>query len=265
MMDINVILAIDERLDDIKRCVASLRKVYPGCRIGLATYGGSLIAEQPLVKQYASEQGFPYCDALRQSWLTEEDSFEWQASETLGRIQITKHFMDLGFDEIYTMHSDAIIVGNFRQHYLKKAIGNWSFIALLVRAGEPFESLCAKGSWKLWFEKNPARLADILTRYNPEFIKRLYAEFHDDRGLWDHWLSKSTLWGDLAQFDIAINCFGFNAAYFTDKTDFTPLCFNTIHHAARQSIPACLSEGTHKGLDKAGMMRNYERRVNGKG
>jgi len=261
MMEINVILSIDERIEDIKRCVASLRKVYPAVRIGLATYGGILIADQPIVKEYAREQGFIYFSAQRQTWLTEDDSREWQCSETLGRIQITKHFMDIGFDEIYTMHSDAVIVGDFRKHYLNKAVGNWSFIALLVRAADLFETLCERGSWGLWFDENPARLADVVTRYNPEFVKKIYEMFLDDREIWDKWLSKYALWGDLTQFDIARNCFGFNAAYFTDKTDLSPLCFNTIHHIARQSVPACLSDGTKKGLDRDWVMRNYLRRV----
>ena len=262
-MWINVVLAIDERIDDIKRCVGSLRDVY-GERvpIALATYGGAAIAEQPVVKAYAAKQGFAYFDALRQTWLSDEDSREWQCSETLGRIQITKHFTDLCYDEVYTMHSDVCIIGDFRTYFLREAKGAWSFIGNLIRAFESFDFLCDRGSWGLWFDGNKARLADVLSRYNPRYVESLYAEFGDDKGLWDGLLSKSTLWGDLAQFDLARPWRGFTGRFIQDKTDFTPLCYGTILHIARQSIPACLTtETTRKGIDRSGMLKNFERRA----
>jgi len=261
-MWLNVVLAIDERLEDVKRCVESLRKVYgQAVSIALATYGGHHILAQPLISAYADEQGFLYFDAPRQDWLTEEDSQEWQCSETLARIQITKHFMDWGYEEIYIMHSDVQIIGNFRRYFLKEAKGQWSFIGNLIRAQESFKDLCERGSWGLWLEGNRARLADILTRYNPAFVARLYAEFGTVRGVWDLYLSKFTLWGDLAQFDVAREWHGFTGRYIQDKTDVTPLCFNTILHHARQNIPACMSEVTRKGIDRDGVLRNYERRI----
>lgn len=261
-MWINVVLAIDERIDDIKTCVDSLRHVYGSkAPIALATYGGVAVGPQPIVSEYAKAQGFLYFDAQRQLWLTEDDSQEWQCSETLARVQITKHFMDLGYDEIYIMHSDVKILGDFRTYFLREAKGQWSFIGNLVRASESFEWLCNRGSWDLWFDKNKARLADVLSRYNSKFIEHLYDKFSDDKGIWDGYLSKFTLWGDLAQFDIAKGMDGFIGRYIKDHTDCTPLCFGTILHIARQSIPSCLTEKTRKGIDRPGMIRNRQRRV----
>ena len=82
---LNVILSIDERIDDVKNCVDSLRSVYgQGVKIALATYGGRYVKEQPLIIKYAIQEGFPYYSCPRQDWLTDDDmlghcftSIEW--------------------------------------------------------------------------------------------------------------------------------------------------------------------------------------------
>jgi hypothetical protein len=261
-MWINVILSIDERLDDVQKCVESLRAIFGrNVPIALATYGGAAIGPQPAIKAYATAQRFQYIDIPRHDFLTEEDTKEWHSSETLARIQITQHFADMGYDEIYIMHSDVQARGDFRAEFQKKATGAWSFIAIMVRAGEPFEELCKKGSWRLYFEDNRARLADILTRYNPAFVAQMYAKWGTTRGIWNNFLSKFTLWGDLAQFDLAREHLGFTGRHFEDKWGQGKMCHETIIHSPREMMPICLSEDTRRGTDKAGIRANYERRV----
>jgi hypothetical protein len=134
-------------------------------------------------------------------------------------------------------------------------------VAILLRARERFSELVEKGSWSLYFEGNPARLADILVRYNPAFVAQMYAKYGDDRGLWDNWLSKSMLFGDLAQFDVAKETEGFTGRAILEDTDKGPMLCGTVRHEARQIIPACLPDATRKGLSRDGMIRNFERRV----
>jgi len=257
---INVILAIDERMDDVRACVKSLREVYgPGVPIALATYGGTSVGQQPAVAKYAAENGFPYIDLPRHDFLTDEDRAEWHACEVLVRMQITKHFADLGIEEVYIMHADVRIFGNFRPCFHPS--GKWSFVAILLRAEERFSELVKKGSWSLYFESNPARLADILVRYNSAFVAQMYAKYGHSKGLWDKWISHYTLWGDLAQFDVARETEGFTGRYIQDLDDSGPICGGTVLHMARQAIPACLPEATRKGIDRAGMLKNYERRA----
>jgi hypothetical protein len=261
-MWINVVLAIDERLDDVKACVESLRKVYGlEAPVALATYGGAAVPFQPAVAAYAADQKILYYDSPRQDWLTEDDTKEWHASEALSRIQITKYFADLGYEETYIMHADVRILGNFRSLFLKEAQGAWSFIAILLRAREPFEDLCDRGSWSLYFEGNPARLADILVRYNPEFVNRIYQEYRTTKGIWDMWLSNFMLWSDLTQFDLARLNFGFKGQFLPEKDDHFPMCWGTILHLARQTVPDCVSSEKRMGFDKAAILRNYERRT----
>jgi len=261
-MFLNVILAIDERLEDVKRCVKSLRAVYgPSVPIALVTYGGVAIGKQPAIEEYARIQGFQYVDIGRHKFLTLEDSAEWHACEVLARLQITKHFADLGYDEIYIMHADVTVEKDFRGIFAEKAVGQWSFIAFLIRAVESFDILCQKGSWKLYFEGNRSRLADIIVRYNPSFVARVYAEYKDPAGIWENWLSKFTLWGDLAQFDVARKWNGFTGRYIPAKSDIAPLGGGSIIHSPREKIPDCLGKETHVGLDREGVRRNYERRV----
>lgn len=258
-MRINVVLAVDERLEDVKACVTSLRAVYgPDAPIALATYGGREVKDQPETIRYAKEEEIQHYDAPRQTWLTEEDSKEWHASEALARIQITKHFADIGYREIYIMHADVRVLGNFRTHFLNRIRDDCSFIAILLRAKESFESLCQKGSWALYFEDNSARLADILTAYNPEFVNELYIEYGGDQGIWNGYLSRFILWGDLAQFDIAREWHGFKGGYIQEDYDKGPMCGGTVLHVARQTIPQFIS---NKWIDKEGMTKNYERRA----
>lgn len=264
---LNVILSIDERIDDVKNCVDSLRSVYgQGVKIALATYGGRYVKEQPLIIKYAIQEGFPYYSCPRQDWLTDDDIREWHCCETLARLQITKALSHLD-NEIYIMHADIEVLGNFRKHFLLPILKgsvyemNWSFVAILLRAKEEFLTLCGKGSWKLFFEANSARLSDIVTLYNPVFVKILYETYKDDKGIWDNLLSKFTLFSDLAQFDLARDWNGFTGCFITDKDDDKPICHNTIQHLARQRIPAFLPSSVHQGGVLSDMISNYERRT----
>ncbi|GEM_PF-7021274 len=134
-------------------------------------------------------------------------------------------------------------------------------MAILLRAQESFADLCEKGSWRLYFEGNRARLADILVRYNPAFVAQMCAKYGSFRGMWENWLSKFTLWGDLAQFDVARETEGFTGRYIQDKDDSGPICGGTVMHLARQAIPACLSKTMCRGIDREKMLKNYERRT----
>ncbi|MFA5075662.1 MAG: hypothetical protein WC436_06195 [Candidatus Babeliales bacterium] len=255
-----VILTIDERLDDAKKCVASICRVYGlGANITLATYGGVAVGRQPLTEAYAKLMGFDYLDVPRHGFLTEDDTREWHACEVLARMQITRVMTERGYSEIYIMHADVRVLGDFRPCF--QPSGKWSFAAILLRAKERFSELVKKGSWALYFEGNQARLADILVRYNQAFVAQMYAKYGDDRGLWEKWLSKFMLFGDLAQFDVARETEGFTGRAILEDTDEEPMLCGTVKHEARQAIPACLSDATRKGLDREGMVRNFERRV----
>jgi hypothetical protein len=260
-MRINVVLAIDERMDDVRDCVESIRRVYGSqAPIALATYGGAGIGPQPVVAAYAAEQGFMYLDIPRHDFLTEDDTREWHACETLARIQITKKLLDMGYSEIYIMHADVRILGDFRRDF-KWPWGKWSFVAIMVRTRENFGELCRRGSWALYFERNPARLADILVRYNTAFVARVYAKYGDDKGLWEGWLSRFTLWGDLAQFDVARETEGFTGRCIVEENDSGVMCHGTVAHRPRQAVPVCLPERVRAGLDMDGVARNFERRT----
>jgi len=255
-----VILTIDERLVDVMLCVDSLRGTYgPDVPIALATYGGVAVGQQPETARYAMAQGFPYFDAPRHDFLTEDDTREWHACEVLARMQITRAMAARGYSEIYIMHADTRVLGDFRTCF--RPYGKWSFAAILLRAEGRFSELVKKGSWALYFDGNPARLADILVRYNTAFVAQMYAKYGGDRGLWEGWLSKFMLYGDLAQFDVARETEGFTGRALVEGTDEGPMLCGTVRHEARQIIPACLSEATREGLDRDGMMRNFERRV----
>jgi len=270
-MWLNVILAIDERLEDVKRCVNSLREVYGrDCPIALATYGGREIKSQPRVNEYAKEQGMIHFEADRQSWLTPEDSREWHSCEALARIQITSYFMKLNYNEIYIMHADVVILGNFRPYYLVQALvlrhsaitgAKWSFVGVMLRASESLEDLSKKGSWRIYFEGNRARLSDLLIMYNAEFVKALYQEYTNDEGIWNKWLSRFMLWSDLAQFDMAKDWNGFKGCVIPENDDTLPICHETILHDSRQRLPEGIVNKTMSGQDQSIMQQNFERRA----
>ncbi len=261
-MWINVILAIDERLEDVEKAVKSLRKTYgPGAPIALATYGGVAIGAQPKVKAYAAENGFVYYDVPRHSFLTEEDSKEWHACEILARMQITDRFAAAGYGEIYIMHADVRILKDFRPFFKNLTADEaWSFVAILLRADRPFPELCDRGSWGLYFDRSRSRLADILVRYNPAFVADLYAKEGDFLGVWRNFLSGMTLWGDLAQFDLAREVLGYRGRFLKEESDLGPMLGGAVVHEPRERIPACLTEATRIGLGSEGLRRNYERR-----
>jgi hypothetical protein len=262
-MWLSVVLAIDERLDDVKRCVGSLRRVYgPDCPVALATYGGVEIGPQPKIRAYAEEQGLLYAEMDRQSFLTPDDSREWHSCEALARIQITRHFMTLGYEEIYIMHADVVILGNFREYYKAAITGaKWSFVGVLLRTGEPFEALTKKGSWAIYFEGNRARLSDLLVMYNVNFVQALYKEYETDAAIWKRWLSRFMLWSDLAQFDMARDWNEFKGFVILESDDVAPICHGSVLHDSRQKLPEGLENKTMSGQDMSIMQRNFERRT----
>lgn len=262
-MWINVILAIDERMEDVQACVKSLRKTYgPGAPIALATYGGAAVGRQPQVEAYAKESGMLYYDVERHDFLTAEDTKEWHACEILARMQITDWFKKAGYDEIYIMHADVRILKDFRPFFGRLIMDEaWSFVAILLRADRPFPELVKTGSWGLYFEKSRARLADVLVRYNPAFVAFLRAREGGFLGVWRKLLFQMTLWGDLAQFDLARDIHGFSGRFLKEETDLRPMLGGSVLHQPKEKIPECLSQETRVGLDEAGVRRNYERRA----
>jgi hypothetical protein len=260
----NVILSIDERLDDVKRCVESLRSVYgKDTRIALVTYGGKSVGKQPRVLHYALSEGLIYYSCDRHDWLTDEDRREWHACEILARMQITREFSKTD-SEIYIMHADVIVQKDFRSYFVEKCIGKWSFVAILLRAKEDFKTLCDKGSWNIYFEGNKARLADIITLYNPEFVKEIYDTYGEDKDIWDKLLSKFTLAGDLAQFDLARERNGYTGRYIQEENDWNPMLSGAVVHKAREKMPEFLPPEERKGLTVGEMNQNFVRRVLGK-
>lgn len=256
-----VIYAIDERILDVEKCIKSIKKVYgDNIEIALATYGGKNLRKQPIVSAYAIENNLHYYDMPRQTFITDDDAKEWHACETLARIETTKHFSDIGHKHIFTMHSDVLIKGLFASEFYKLMHGQWSFIGILLRADKDFATLCNKGSWQIRFENNRARLADIVTIYNPEFINALYREYGNTEGIYNNLLKKSTLWGDLAQFDLAREWQGFKGVYINEKDDLDIMCNSTIQHVARETIPGYLPSMVSRGATIDELKRNMERR-----
>lgn len=231
MSCVNVIYSIDSRVGDTVRCIDSLRAQYgKSVSIALATYGP--VPRQTRVADLAMREGFEYVRIVPHTFLSEHDLQEWHSCELLVRIQATRYFALMGYDEIYTMHSDAVISGDFRKHFRVVAdrFPDFTFIAPLMRSDTPWGQI--RGSaWDVLLGPSRVRMGDIICQYSADAVNRLYERHQDAEGIWRAELKTLPLFSDCAQIDFAMRG-GYSVGYDNQSDD--NLIYGTVRHLSRE-------------------------------
>lgn len=204
MKIILVIFATDSSLEDVEFNVPSIRKVYgQTVDIGIATYGSQLTLPSIELKRYSDENDFLFFDAPRQDFLPPDR--EHHCCGIIGQLTISRHFYNLGYDEVYLLHPDTYQFRDALSYYRKQMRGLWNFATIfwhLFECDVTFEQAVEWGSHKT-FEKYKVTLPDAFIIYNKAFVKYLFSKYRNEKTMWDEVFYKFKMVTDACLFDVA--------------------------------------------------------------
>ena len=237
MKTIFVFPGIFDHAPRLERCMVSLRRVYgDSIPIGLATWSDG-----------------------QEDWqkLAERNDYEYYrtdpnvASETIGEMQISEHFWGLGYDEVFLLHNDMLIVRDFLPRFRAKMTGNWSFICpyynfngrvpLARRPAIPWENTLG------WTGEHARRkqyaLAVLCLIYNQAFLRDLRAKWPTWEGFNHDVMRKLAKENDINKFDLARDFLGYAANPVADEINVESGWVENITEYARDNPAICFMHG----------------------
>ena len=208
LKSIIVICAIDSQLETTIKVAEQVEKI---CDVGIATYGNKFCEPSIILEKLAKDKGYKFFDSPRQEFIPVDREFH--CCEMIAYIGISKHFYK-EYEHVYIAHHDITIKENPLPNYEKEMIGNWSFVAPLVKiGGEERKLLSLKeietlGGYEI--EESRSRLSHELLIFNKVFVDYLYNNYKTDEDLWE-FFKKYILFSDLSMFDFYPEWNGFKA------------------------------------------------------
>ena len=214
-----LILGIDSHLPRIKKCISTIDAVYDNTNnfdIGISTFGEPAIPRSILLEEYAKENKYLFFDSERQDFLKDPPMTGVHPShELVGNLTISKHFYDLGYDEVYLFHNDMYIVRDFLPLYRSKMKDKWSLVAqLLISKKEKvyttIDKIKSLDGLKRTGDIPNARVAQALMIINKKLVQKLFRVYGNQENLYKNFLYKYNNCGDIAQLQLFDDFFGFN-------------------------------------------------------
>ena len=219
-----VVVGVDSHLPRIEKCISSIRLLYRDkFDIGVATFGNSTVPPSKKLQQYCQENELIFFDSERQDFLNLDPArvercgttpsevkavaSEFHVCEMVGNLEISKHFYDLGYEEVYLLHSDVLLVRDFLPLYRKYKKSKWAFVsALLTHHGAPTlkfseisdhenisKGFAVVGSSRVW-----VRCAQAILMINKELVNVLYSKYTSQKEIYDSVFSRFSMFGDVA-------------------------------------------------------------------
>lgn len=229
-----VVLGVDSHLNRIEKCLSTIKLVYgDNVDIGVATFGNSTVPPSSALKEFSSKNGYTFYDSDRQDFIelssnnkshssqpaeVSASGGEFHVCETLGNLAISKHYYDLGYEEVYLLHSDLFVIRDFLPMYRKRMVSNWAFVSAYLSdptLPKPDISLFASqndihngnitvGGNKVWI-----RMAQAVLILNKALVNALFDKYATQKDMFDLLLSKYSMYGDIALAQIAAGLEGF--------------------------------------------------------
>lgn len=215
-----VVLGTDSHLSRIKTCVSTLERVYSASKdldIAIATYGPKGTPPSKHLKDYCEQKGFYYHDAERQNYFDQNNQLEFDphpTHELTANLGMSKHFYDLGYEEVYLLHNDMLIVRDFLPIYRSMQNGNWSVVApTLVSKREntytTLEAIKSVSPLKRTRELMKVRVTQTVLIFNKNLVNKIFDKYKNEEAMYKNYLHKYSSYGDFALVQLFDNFFGF--------------------------------------------------------
>lgn len=220
-----VIIGVDNK-KRFDLCLRSIRRLY-GDTVDIAV-GCFLLADVPHqggTETWCNLHGFEYYE-ISQPWFPQKDRNLPYLCEAVALWQIYKHFFDKGYEEVYQIHSDVVLLRDILEMYRRKRVGNWSMIfplfrcypngGRIIRSREEFLAYNRpkhitipwtgheyQDHWSNW------RFTLSLTTCNPLFLNKVYERYGDEESIYLNLFKDSALCADVSYYDV-MDCEGFS-------------------------------------------------------
>tara|TARA_Y100001937_G_C7077300_1_gene311194 strand:+ start:258 stop:1100 length:843 start_codon:yes stop_codon:yes gene_type:complete len=218
-----VVLGIDSHLPRIKKCISTLEAVYDdhqGLDIAIATYGPKALPPSKKLKVYCADKGFYYYDAERQHYFKRDKKLEFYphpTHELTANLGMSKHFYDMGYEEVYLLHNDMLIVRDFLPIFRSMQKGDWSVVApTLVKEEEKtyttLEAIKSVPPLKRTRELMKVRVTQTVLTFNKNLVNKIFDKYKNEETMYKKYLYKYSSYGDFALVQLFDNFLGFEVS-----------------------------------------------------
>lgn len=211
-MDIHVICGLDKHINNVSISIQTIRKVFSNDDVGVASFCNT-DEDQPVLKNFAKENSLPFCLAHQDCFDPSKRNDIIFSSEIIGMMQISEYFYNLGYENVFLVHNDVVVLKNYKEKFNKYKKNNWAvvcpfinFLTKDISYVDDWGTLSNQNSQEI--QKTSFRLTQNVVLFNPKFIKEVSTHFWEWGQYFNLYWRDSSVFGDCALFDLK-NHFGY--------------------------------------------------------
>ena len=251
-----VVLGVDSHLQRIEKCISTIQAVYGDTiDIGISTFGNSTVKPSVELSKFSAERGFAFHDSERQDFIeisseatphssqpeeVQASGREFHVCELLGNIVVSKHFYDLGYEEVFLLHSDLYVVRDFLPLYRRYMTSKWGFVSAylsnptvakpsldeLKSAPDLSNGVVVVDGNAVW-----VRMAQAVLTINKGLVDTLFEKYGTQREIFKNALEDYSFYGDIALAQIATGFEGFSGNPVIEDTMVDPAALEDVSEA----------------------------------
>jgi hypothetical protein len=209
---IHIVLSIDKHIKFLKNALEKIKNIYPNDQVYLCNFNsGDHPIKLPLI---AKKLNINYKTFVFPR--VEKDRLV--CAEIFAMLKISSYFYNLGYDEVYLLHGDIEIIGDYTESFNNFKKENWSVIVPLINFLQPLDKTSLQNLWlhnQNYSSQNIekysiARLTQSCLIFNKKYINEIQKNFNSFEDFFKDQFLNSSLYGDCALFDC--NHFGFSVS-----------------------------------------------------
>lgn len=225
---IHIICGIDRHCEYIKSSIKKIKELYPLDDIYICNFNsGESQKKLPLISKQLNIQ-------YKEFVLPSINKSRLVCSEILAMLVISNYFYELEYENVYLLHGDLEILGNYTESFSNISIKNWSVAVPLIDFTNPREKEFLIKLWEhsKYLNSNSiensstARLTQSCLIFNYKFIQEIKKQFSSIENYFNFMLKNSSSYGDCGLFDC--NHLGFNVYPILNPISFENKWFNKI-------------------------------------
>jgi len=221
------IMCSDYNLPYLENCLHSLEKTM-GDDVDVTIFGFNGRKEIPLshtrTRTHCIQRDLPYVFLgnqdyvpMKKKYLTNRSEVSIYRFDILIMFRFCEMMYKKGYEEVYILHPDTIILKDFRPLFNKHKEDDWSIIMPFVSIKHPpearrisreitYEEACKLNSYDI--AKTDVRLTGSIVLHNKKFIEAIYKQYGTEEKMFNELFLNTKYCGDCGWFDM-IDCIGF--------------------------------------------------------
>ena len=221
------IMCSDYNLPYLENCLHSIEKAI-GDEVDVMVFGFNGREETPLshtrTRTHCIQRNLPYTFIGTQDYVPMEKRYFTNRSEvpiyrfdTLIMFRFCEMFYKKGYEEVYILHPDTVILKDFRPLFNEHKKDKWSIIMPFISIKQicsglkdpdtlTYEEACKLNSYDI--AKTDVRLTASVVLHNKKFIEAIYKKYKTEEKMFKELFLNTKYCSDCGWFDM-IECIGF--------------------------------------------------------